>query len=107
MPWASQNSGILSARRGVGGRGKTAANLVRDFDMLGSPGVEGRRHLANALIGTIFGVFNAPTQFWPTLPPRASAFSCVSCFRSRDTLRHGVRRNVVDVGQRRRPCFQI
>ena len=44
-----------------------------------APRVEGRRHLANALIGTIFGVFDAPTQFWPTLPPRASAFSCVSC----------------------------
>jgi hypothetical protein len=30
MPWALQNSGILSARRGVGG---TAADGVRDFGM--------------------------------------------------------------------------
>src|SRR6185503_10124237 len=86
MPWASQISEILRTRRGVGGRGKTAANLARDFDMLDSSEVERRRHLANALIGTILGEFDAPIQFWPTLPPRASAFSCFSYLRSHDTL---------------------
>src|SRR5689334_11223359 len=46
-------------------------------------------------------------SFWPTLPPRASAFSCVNYFSTRATLRRSVRRNVVDVGKPRGPVDQI
>ena len=74
MRWASQNSGILRARRGVGGRGKTAANRVRDFDMLGSSVVEGRRRLAIALLRLDFSCLDVihPAD----AAPRRRSFLC-------------------------------
>ena len=69
MPWASQNSGILSARRG--GRGRTTANWVRDFGMLDSTfsiAAHGRSHgqpedMSETPPLISCGQFSAPTNF--------------------------------------------
>jgi len=74
MRWASQNSGILSARRGVGG---PVANWVRDFGMLDSSGFEGRRHLAIAFLRIDFGHLDV-IQFRPTLLHGAGHFFAVA-----------------------------